>query len=127
MLREDVEGVLDCINCKQWGLELGDNRGFVRSPWFLRVRGHAAAPRDQFIQPYVGRRWMIARHATPSQLVRIAFDAICHAELELIRESFLYRDQPIFGPTVDVDRLSESMAKDEGEGEREGGLVIPAA
>lgn len=114
MHKEDVERVIDQINCKDWGLELGDNRASFRSAWFVRVRGYAPEPGRGIMQPYVGRKWLLARFCTPSQIVRLCFDAIREAEEELIREAFHYRGAAIYGPLVDVDRMASLMSEHDG-------------
>ena len=52
-----------------------------------------------------GRKWFLSFHMTRSEVVQTAFKAVLTALEHEARESFLYRDQPIFGPHFDVEKL----------------------
>jgi hypothetical protein len=52
-----------------------------------------------------GRRWLLERDATPSEIVQTALKAVLAWEEHSAREHFRYRGEPVFGPHHDVDRL----------------------
>lgn len=58
-----------------------------------------------------GRKWYISKHMVRSEIVQTAFKAVLTACEHEVRERFLYRGKPIFGPHFDVDRLVELCEK----------------
>lgn len=59
-----------------------------------------------------GRKWLISRHSTKSEVVQTAFKAVMTFEEHEIRESFTYKGERIFGPHFDVDFLAEACKLD---------------
>lgn len=51
------------------------------------------------------RKWFISEHMTDSEVIQTMFKLVMTSEEHEIREKFLYRDKPIFGPHYDVDVL----------------------
>jgi hypothetical protein len=66
---------------------------------FLQV-AFAADGADQY-----GRKWLLSRHMTKSEVVQTAFKAVLTALEHEAREHFRYRGKAIFGPHFDVDVL----------------------
>jgi hypothetical protein len=58
-----------------------------------------------------GRRWLIERSATRSEVVQTALKAVLTWEEHEAREQFRYRGQPVLGPHLDVDALA-ALARD---------------
>lgn len=52
-----------------------------------------------------GRKWVVSRHATPSELVQTAFKAVMTSMEHQAREHFTYRGARVFGPHFDVEQL----------------------
>ena len=52
-----------------------------------------------------GRKWMLSRHMTVSEVVQTAFKAVMTALEHEARENFKYRGAAIFGPHFNVERL----------------------
>lgn len=58
-----------------------------------------------------GRKWRLSTHMTRSEIVQTALLAVKTAEEHEVREHFLYRGRPIFGPHHNVDDLVEAIEK----------------
>jgi len=54
-----------------------------------------------------GRKWRLSRAMVKSEIVQTALMAVLAANEHEVREHFLYRGVPIFGPHYDVDALLE--------------------
>lgn len=52
-----------------------------------------------------GRKWLLSKHMTKSEIIQTAFKAVLTAEEHECREAFTYRGTAIFGPHFDVDAL----------------------
>jgi hypothetical protein len=52
-----------------------------------------------------GRKWLISRFSTPSEIVQTCLKAVLTAIEHEAREKFLYRGEAIFGPHFNVDAL----------------------
>ena len=87
-----------------------------RQGWFFNVadRGDYLTLQVRFSAPDLvtgcpeyqnGRKWLVSRYSTPSELVTTAFKAVLTAEEHEIRESFRYRGKMIFGPHFNVEAL----------------------
>ncbi len=53
------------------------------------------------------RKWYLSPFMTRSEIVQTAFKAVMTAVEHEVRENFKYKDELIFGPHFDVDRLHE--------------------
>jgi hypothetical protein len=58
-----------------------------------------------------GRKWILSKHMTKSEVVTTAFKAVMTAEEHEIREKFRYGGRMIFGPHFNVDALHEVAHK----------------
>lgn len=73
---------------------------------YLQV--HAIDGRDSEtgkIIEWTGRKWMLSPHMCKNEIVTTAFKAVMTAMEHEVRESFKYREGPIFNPHLDPDRL----------------------
>lgn len=52
-----------------------------------------------------GRKWLLSRHMTPSEVVQTAFLATMTAVEHEAREQFLYRGEPVLDPHFDIEQL----------------------
>lgn len=98
--------VLDRVKFKDWLFHLAEEGPRL----WLQVRyleadvdGDPRNPEDLEIQH--GRKWVVSRHATPSELVQTAFKAVMTSMEHQAREHFLYRGARVFGPHFDVEKL----------------------
>lgn len=97
--------ILKSVHYRDWVFEVTEEADFS-----LRVSFDAACSSGLGVVRQHGRKWRLSPHMTASELVQTAFLAVMTAEEHEIRESFLYRDQAIFGPHFDVDTLASIAA-----------------
>lgn len=103
--------VLALIEYKDWefGIRMDGSRKYLQ----VRCRAGACNVTGK-PWPWSGRKWLLSRHMTRSELVQTALKAVLTAEEHEAREKFLYRGQPIFDPHFDVERLVELRRGDHG-------------
>lgn len=58
-----------------------------------------------------GRKWILSKHMTKSEVVTTAFKAVLTATEHEVREQFRYRGRMIFGPHFNVDVLHTAAAR----------------
>lgn len=96
--------------------EVLDRCKFEDYVFFLAEEGKRLWLQVRYLEPDVdgrtdepeiqhGRKWLISRHATPSELVQTAFKAVMTSMEHRAREHFLYRGERVFGPHFDVEQL----------------------
>lgn len=54
---------------------------------------------------WTGRKWRLSEHMTTSEVVQTAFMAVMAANEHEAREMFTYRDESVFDPHYDVEKL----------------------
>lgn len=92
------------VHYRGWEFRIGkDGLGL----WWLQVVFVAAHATSGETITCHGRKWRISMHMVRSEIVQTALMAVLAAQEHEVRENFRYRDQPIFGPHFDVDRLWE--------------------
>jgi hypothetical protein len=95
--------ILDRVRFKDWIFHLEEGGGRL----WLQVRYLEAdvdgEPAELEIQH--GRKWMLSRHATPSELVQTALAAVLASTEHQAREHFTYRGARVYGPHFDVEQL----------------------
>lgn len=103
----EVEAILKRIQFKDWVFFVADQGYDVL---WLQVRyleadvdGDPRDPSDLEIQH--GRKWLISKHATVSEVVQTAFKACVTSMEHQAREHFRYRGYRVFGPHFDVEAL----------------------
>ena len=89
--------LLERIQYKDLRFRLGKDE----SRWYLQIR-HAHMG---------GRKWLLSEHMTDSEFVATVFKACLTWEEHECREAFRYRGQRVFGPHMDVDKLSNLLAR----------------
>lgn len=96
--------ILDRVKFKDWIFHLDEEGGRL---WlqvrYLEADVDSTDPTDLEIQH--GRKWMVSRHATPSELVQTALKAVLASVEHHAREHFTYRGARVFGPHFDVEQL----------------------
>ncbi len=93
------------IKFDDWVLALADFP--LRDGWLISL--HFNAVDDGRMQLQSTRKWYVSPHSTESELVQTIFKAIITAFEHEVREKFLYRGKPIFGPHFDVNELADRL------------------
>jgi hypothetical protein len=98
----DMDRIIDTISYKDWMLRVGqDANGRMWMQWrFYAPNSYNGEPELQSC-----RKWFLSPFMPKSEVVTTAFRAALTAEEHECREGFKYKDQPIFGPHIDVDIL----------------------
>jgi hypothetical protein len=94
---------LDRVRFRDWVFFLGEEGERL----WLQVRYLEAdvAGDPSTLEIQHGRKWMVPRQATPSELVQTAFKAVATSMEHQAREHFTYRGARVFGPHFDVEQL----------------------
>lgn len=100
MSPQQMQGVLDLIQFRDWELVVGGN---LRP--YLQVQFDAPCNVTGESQRQHGRKWLLSPHMTRSELVTTALKAVLTAVEHEAREEFLYRGEMIFAPHFDVEDL----------------------
>jgi hypothetical protein len=104
MKLEEMRKVLEEVRYLDWRFHIvGDDSHFFLQLAF--VAGCCARPGREDQQ--YGRKWILSKHMTRSELVQTALKAVLTAVEHEAREQFSYRGQAIFGPHHDVEALVE--------------------
>lgn len=61
--------------------------------------------------PWTGRKWLLSEHMTDGEVVQTAFLAVKVAMEHELRETFLFKGQPILDPHYNLDHLVELRAR----------------
>jgi len=109
MTLQEIRALLNDVRYLDWKFEAGENSAFTKNRceqgYWLRVIFEADDSGNGHPAYMHGRRWIISRWATKSEVVRTAFLAIKTAVEHELRESFYYQGAAIFGPHFDTDKL----------------------
>lgn len=100
----EIRDLVELIDYKSWRFHVGEDRGHV----WLQVRFTAEDIATRRVQTHHGRKWLLSRHMTKSEVVLTAFKAVLTAEEHEVREAFLYMEKAIFNPHIDVDVLLDN-------------------
>lgn len=102
--QEDCDQVLRDTSISDWSWQLIRlSRG-----WLLQVQFYATDT-EGTLRLQSGRKWYVSPHATQSELVQTMLKAVLTATEHEVREKFLYRGKPIFGPHFDVNCLAAML------------------
>lgn len=126
-LQHRARWVLKNATCQLSGMKFAfgingltpDAPGFP--PYYLQVSFDAPCSKTGRTQRQRGRKWLLSEHMTDSEIVQTAFLAVLTAVEHEVRESFLFKNQPIFGPHFDVNALVEMAVM----GNREARETLP--
>lgn len=96
-----VKEILRSVRYKDWQFRV-EERG---DHMFLQVVFTEAdlVSKEPAVQH--GRKWILSKHMTKSEVVTTAFKAVITAEEHECRERFRYMGRAIFGPHYNVDAL----------------------
>lgn len=104
MILLDVRKVLHAVSYKRgWMFRAKQSRGQM----YLQIEFYA--PDTVTGKPGIqkGRKWLISKHATHSEIVFTALKAVLTAEEHEAREQFLYHHRAIGNPHINVNKLWE--------------------
>ncbi len=90
-------------------LERGDD-------FFLRVECKGTCNVTGAALNWSGRKWLLSKHMTKSEVVTTAFKAVMTAIEHETREKFTYKGNAVFGPHHDVERLVGLCERNEMDG-----------
>lgn len=110
MTGPEVARILDAVQFKDWIFYVGhfvgrnpeDDRVFIQVRYLEADADHDDATA---LEIQHGRKWLISKHATVSEVVQTAFKAVVTSMEHQAREHFTYRGARVFGPHFDVDQL----------------------
>lgn len=109
-----VAGILQQVKYKDWEFQLTWDECEVSRVANRYLQVVFSAPYEPQMKGEIvkyalqsGRKWRLSPCMTPSEIVQTAFLACLTAEEHEVRESFLYKGQPVYGPHFDVERLVE--------------------
>lgn len=105
--------ILEDVSYKDgWRLVIrGSADGFYLQVRFIAPNGVTGVEEE-----WGGRKWVLSRYMTKSEIVTTAFKAIITAEEHETRELFKYRNAPIFGPHFNVDMMADLIHSEGLEG-----------
>lgn len=103
MTIREITEVLSQIKYLDWTFEVSAD---AADAWWLRVSFTAPDARTGADASWNGRKWLISKHATKSELVHTAMKAVLTAVEHEAREAFTYKGRQVFGPHFDVDFLA---------------------
>lgn len=101
MTLEQMEEAIDEVRYKDWSIYINaDENGSL----FMQVAFFA--PNEWGVpELQQGRKWLLSKHMTKSEIVQTALKAVLTAEEHEARENFMYRGRKVFGPHVYIDAL----------------------
>lgn len=99
----EVQKILSRLRYRNWSFEAEERAHEL----FVRVSFPAADLVSGREEQQHGRRWLVSRHSTVSEVIQTAFLAVKTAEEHELREQFRYRGRMIFGPHFDAEALHE--------------------
>jgi len=105
MQANEIREILNDIEYRGWEFKLSEVHRYGRM--WLQVRFVAYDENERDMVPQHGRKWMLSKWMTKSEIVQTALKAVLTAEEHEARERFKYRGRRIFGPHIDIDRLYE--------------------
>lgn len=102
MKPREIQQIINGISYKDWNFKLGTKGNVI----YLQVRFKAEDnDRPGEWDWHHGRKWMLSKHMTKSEIVQTALKAVLTAEEHEARERFKFLGEPIFGPHFDVVEL----------------------
>lgn len=117
MTKLAIEKILEQVKYKDWQFHIEEKHAYETS-WdhlgkthtpitimYMQVRFPDADLVTGIIETQHGRKWILSKHMTKSEVVATAFKAVMTAEEHEMREKFRYRGRMVYGPHFHVDAL----------------------
>jgi hypothetical protein len=101
--KQQMEDILARVRYKDWTFHVEERGDHL----VLQARFPEADLVTGEVEQQHGRKWILSKHMTKSEVVTTAFKAVLTAEEHEVRERFRYRGRMVFGPHFDVDALHE--------------------
>ena len=110
MNKADFEAILALVTYKDWTFYVEERPSDEPSlpTYYMQVRFPDADLVTGQIETQHGRKWILSRHMTRSEVVATAFKAVMTAEEHETREKFRYRKRMVYGPHIDVEALAQT-------------------
>lgn len=106
---EQIERIVDRIDYLDWTISVELVNQDPEGPIYLQVSFDAWDEATKKYHVQHGRKWLISRYSTTSEIVQTALKAILAAQEHEVREAFRYKGKAIFGPHFDVDDLAHRL------------------
>jgi len=97
----NVLDILSKVKYKDWSFHV-EQRGDL---FYMQARFPEPDLVTGVVEMQHGRKWILSKYMTKSEVVTTAFKAVITAEEHEIREKFRYNGRMIFGPHFDIDAL----------------------
>jgi hypothetical protein len=99
--KESIIEIVSNIKYLNWKFYIGsDNDKF-----YLQCKFTIEDSYTKILNSQSGRKWYLSLHMTKNEIVQTAFKAVLTAIEHEARESFLYKEERIFGPHYDIEEL----------------------
>jgi|SRR6267142_454287 len=103
MTKQGMEEILALVKYKDWSFHVEERGDHL----FMQVRFPDPDLVTGAVETQHGRKWILSKFMTRSEVVTTAFKAVLTAEEHEVREKFRYRKRMVFGPHFDVEALHE--------------------
>lgn len=106
---DQIKRIVDRIDYLDWMIHIEPVNEDPEGPIYLQVSFDAWDEASGKFQLQYGRKWLVSRYSTTSEIVQTALKAVLAAQEHEVREGFRYKGKAIFGPHFDVDDLAYRM------------------
>lgn len=107
MTKDTIIDILSQVKYRDWQFHVEERGENI----YLQVRFSEQCLCTKQLSPQAGRKWILSKWMTKSEVVTTAFKAVMTAEEHEIREKFRYRGRMIFGPHFDIEALWEAAPR----------------
>lgn len=116
MNKKEIEGLLELINHGEDRFYVGEDPGGI-----LWMQHQYDGIDSKTGEPRLckGAKWRLSLHMTKGEIVQKALQAVLTNVEHEVREKFKYKNQAIFKPHYDIDKLVEVCEKGDSEEARE--------
>jgi hypothetical protein len=118
---QDIKDVLSRVSFPNYTFNVKENTAGL----YLQImcQGKCNVTGDD--SKWFSRKWTLSYHMTDGEIVQTAFKAVMTAVEHEVRELFTYRDESIFDPHYDVEKLVELRKQADSVVERERPVATP--
>jgi len=103
VIHTGIQCLFQDVTYKEWSFYIGRKGDVI----YLQVQFLAedSDKKNSKMSIQKGRKWMLSKHMSKSEIIQTALKAVLTAEEHEIREQFKYRGKAVFAPHIDVDVL----------------------